>query len=111
MNFVGTDSFAIYAAPAKVEGTTVKLVYTYVITVLQSRPGLLPFPATGNWPNGYAIPDDMMTGVLEANQDLIFNLKAPGAKEAFVQTEGRKQTNLKEVDYLWNYALILVSLH
>ena len=105
MNFVGTYSFAIYAAPAKVEGTTVKLVYTYVITVLQSRPGLLPFPATGNWPNGYAIPDDMMTGVLEANQDLIFDLKAPGAKEAFVQTEGRKQTNLKEVVSIYGIML------
>ena len=67
-----------------------------MITVLQAKPGILPFPATEKWPDGYAMLDPR-NGVLEESQDLLFDLKAPGAKGAFVKTEGGKQTKLKRV--------------
>ena len=96
-HFVGTYVFSVYAAPADFEGDDREPVFSYVISVLQARPGPLPFPVTVGWLYGYAIPEDMIKGVLEESQDLLFDLKAPGAKGAFVETAGGKQTELKEV--------------
>ena len=100
-DFVGVYSLDIFAAPVNREGTSLDAVWTYITYVPKANPELVPFPKVHNaWNENGCQMDGLTNGDVEAENNQLINILAPGASNVAVVTADNQQTQLQKVSRL-----------
>ena len=87
--FVGIYIFYV-GVTFDADGADVETVYSYVVTVLQANPAVLPYPQPGKrWTAGHEV-HGLTNGDLEAGKSQTVTLVVPGAEEVVVKTENNQ---------------------
>ena len=100
--FAGSYGLEIFAALSDQKDSSHSSVFTYVINVPEGNPEFVPFPTVSDaWRENRCELDEvdggLVDGHVEAGQNKVIKVVAPGAQNVMVECVGNTQAQLGKV--------------